>query len=273
MPHQYVLEFAALSDVGRVRKHNEDAIVVCADYGCAVLADGMGGYQAGEVASAMTTQVVADYLCEKLDSAWYSKLGFQSIHVSRWMSDAIVLANRQVVQTSRENPECFGMGTTVVAACCIQDKILFAHVGDSRAYRYRHHVLTRMTEDHSVLQDQINAGLITEAQARFSSIKNLITRAVGIQDNIEIDLSVHQSEDSDIYMLCSDGLTDLLDDHQIHAMLQRYADDLSVCCRALVDFANIEGGFDNISVVLFRLKAVHSPSWIQKLLFRQSLEN
>lgn len=268
MSYQYVLEFAALSDVGRVRKHNEDAIVVCADYGCAVLADGMGGYQAGEVASAMTAKVVAEYLCSKLDSAWYSKFGFQSVHVSRWMLDAISFANRQVVQTSRENPECFGMGTTVVVACCTQDKILFAHVGDSRAYRYRNHVLTRMTEDHSVLQGQINAGLITEAQARFSSIKNLITRAVGTQENIEVDLSVHQADESDVYMLCSDGLTDLLGDDQIQNILQQHEDDLPACCRALVDYANIEGGFDNISVVLFKLKAVHSPSWVKRLLFR-----
>lgn len=268
MSYQHVLEFAALSDIGRVRKHNEDAIVVCADYGCAVLADGMGGYKAGEVASAMTAKVVAEYLCSKLDSAWYSKFGFQSVHVSRWMMDAINLANRQVVQTSQENPECFGMGTTVVVACCTQDKILVAHVGDSRAYRYRNQVLTRMTEDHSVLQEQINAGLITDAQARFSSIKNLITRAVGTQENIEIDLSVNQVDDSDLYMLCSDGLTDLLDDAQIQNMLQQYESDLPACCRALVDCANTEGGFDNISVVLFKLKSAYSPSWVQRLLFR-----
>lgn len=268
MSYQYVLEFAALTDVGRVRKHNEDAIVVCADYGCAVLADGMGGYNAGEVASAMTANAVAEYLCSKLDTAWYSKFGFQSVHVSRWMSDAIALANRQVIQASQENPECFGMGTTVVVACRNQDKILFAHVGDSRAYRYRNHVLTRMTEDHSVLQDQINAGLITEAQARFSSIKNLITRAVGTQENIEVELSAHPADESDVYMLCSDGLTDLLDDDQIQNILQQYEGDLPACCRALIDCANAEGGVDNTSVVLFKAKAVHSPSWVKKLLFR-----
>ncbi|MBC3810634.1 Stp1/IreP family PP2C-type Ser/Thr phosphatase [Undibacterium aquatile] len=268
MSHQYVLEFAALSDIGRVRKHNEDAIVVCADYGCVVLADGMGGYKAGEVASAMTAKIVADYLCAKLDSAWYTKLGFQSIHLSRWISDAIHLANRQVVQTSQENPECFGMGTTVVVACCTQDKILFAHVGDSRAYRYRNHALVRMTEDHSVLQEQINAGLISESQARFSTIKNLITRAVGTQENIEVDLSVHQADETDVYMLCSDGLTDLLADDQIQDILRQYEGNLQACCRALIDCANEAGGFDNTSVVLFKLKAVSGPSWVEKLLFR-----
>ncbi|MDE2429020.1 MAG: serine/threonine-protein phosphatase, partial [Burkholderiales bacterium] len=137
MAYQRVLEFAALSDTGQVREHNEDAIVVCAEYGCAILADGMGGYNAGEVASAMTTEIIADYLCAKLDGIWFPVLGLQPLNLSRWMIEAIELANRHVLYAAQTNPACFGMGTTVVVACCTHEKLMLAHVGDSRAYRFR----------------------------------------------------------------------------------------------------------------------------------------
>ena len=268
MSHQHVLEFAALSDTGCVRDHNEDAIVVCADYGCAILADGMGGYKAGEVASAMTTQVIADYLCSKLDGAWTSKLGLQALNLSRWMVESIELANRHVLYSSQTNLDCFGMGTTVVLACCLQDKLLLAHVGDSRAYRFRDGHLARLTHDHSVLQEQLDAGLVTEEQARFSSIRNLITRAIGTQEDVVVELHAHQLKEQDLYMLCSDGLTDMLSHDEIQLLIQQNAGDLSLCCRALIDNANAAVGIDNTSVVLFRVNAVPSMTWLQRLLLR-----
>ncbi|MFZ6846897.1 Stp1/IreP family PP2C-type Ser/Thr phosphatase [Undibacterium sp. RuRC25W] len=268
MSQQHVLEFAALSDTGCVRDHNEDAIVVCADYGCAILADGMGGYNAGEVASAMTSQVIADYLCAKLDGSRVSRLGFQTLNLSRWMVESIELANRHVLYTSQTNADCFGMGTTVVLACCSQDKLLLAHVGDSRAYRFRDGVLTGLTHDHSVLQEQLDAGLLTEEQARFSSIKNLITRAVGTQEDVVVELHAHPMKEQDLYMLCSDGLTDMLSHDEIQLLMQQNAQDLSQCCRVLIDNANAAGGVDNSSVVLFKVNAMPSPSWMQRFLLR-----
>ncbi|MFZ6692244.1 Stp1/IreP family PP2C-type Ser/Thr phosphatase [Undibacterium sp. SXout20W] len=268
MSNEHVLEFAALSDTGCVREHNEDAIVVCADYGCAILADGMGGYRAGEVASAMTTQVIADYLCSKLDTAWLTKLGLPRLKLSRWMVDAIELANRHVLYSSQTNAECYGMGTTVVLACCSQDKLLLAHVGDSRAYRFRDNKLTCLTHDHSVLQEQLDAGLVTEEQARFSSIKNLITRAVGTQESVSVELHTHDLKEQDLYMLCSDGLTDMLSHDEIQLILQHSSDDLSLCSKALVANANAAGGVDNTSVVLFKVHAIRNLSWLQRLMVR-----
>ncbi|MFZ6755500.1 Stp1/IreP family PP2C-type Ser/Thr phosphatase [Undibacterium sp. Dicai25W] len=268
MAYQHVLEFAALSDTGRVRDHNEDAIVVCADYGCAILADGMGGYKAGEVASAMATQVIADYLCAKLDTTWFARLGLQAVKLSRWMTESIELANRHVLYASQTNAECFGMGTTVVVACCSQDKLLLAHVGDSRAYRFRDGQLAILTHDHSVLQEQLDAGLVTEAQARFSNIKNLITRAVGTQENVDVEIHAHPLQEQDLYMLCSDGLTDMLSHDEIQVILQQHSGDLPSCCKLLIDSANAAGGNDNSSVVLFKVHAVRNLSWLRRLLGR-----
>jgi protein phosphatase len=144
MSHRQILEFSAQSDTGRVREHNEDAIIVCAEYGCVVLADGMGGYNAGEIASAMATQIVADYLCEKLDTLWLRHVGIRAKPLQRWMAEAISEANRQILESSLSNPECSGMGTTIVATCLFDHKILVAHVGDSRAYVFRQGKLVRL---------------------------------------------------------------------------------------------------------------------------------
>ena len=268
MPYQRVLEFAALSDNGQVRAHNEDAIVVCADYGCAVLADGMGGYNAGEVASAMTAQIIAEYLCTKMDAIWFPSMGPRPVAMARWITEAIELANRSVLHAALTNPECAGMGTTVVVASCLQDKLILAHVGDSRAYRYRDGVLSRLTQDHSVLQEQINAGLISEEDARYSSIKNLITRAVGTQEEPQVELHIHQTMDDDLYLMCSDGLTDMLGHDEILSLIKQDAKDLSQCCASLIDRANDRGGLDNISVILFRVLAEQDKSWLQRTFTR-----
>ena len=268
MSSQQVLQFAALSDTGLVREHNEDAIIVCADYGCAVLADGMGGYRAGEVASAMSARLITDYLCARLAGLWSLRIGWPDRTLARWMLEAVELANRCVLQASQTDAACQGMGTTVVTACFSYDKLLLAHVGDSRAYRYRSAALTRLTHDHSVLQEQIDAGLISEADARFSSIKNLITRAVGTQDDIDVEITVHAVQADDLYLLCSDGLTDMLTPDEIAAILQRHQSDLTRSCRVLVDCANAEGGKDNCSVVLFKVVEVGRSSWLRRLLTR-----
>ncbi|CAN5879316.1 protein-serine/threonine phosphatase PrpC [soil metagenome] len=265
MSFQPVLEFAGLSDTGLVRAQNEDAIEICAESGFAVLADGMGGYNAGEVASKMCVELISQHLQKKQKSTW---LPVFTRHISigvKWLTDAITLANTKVLAAAHEHEEYLGMGTTAVVALSHQDKLLIAHVGDSRAYRFRDDELTLMTRDHSVLQAQIDAGLISQKNAQFSPIKNLITRAVGAQESIEIEIHEHQMEEGDLYLLCSDGLTDMLNHDEIHHILHQYSGQLHVCCQALIDHANNFGGRDNISVVLCKVAELHQRSLIENI--------
>lgn len=268
MSHRQILEFSAQSDTGQVREHNEDAIIVCAEYGCVVLADGMGGYNAGEIASAMATQIVADYLCEKLDTLWLRHVGIRAKPLQRWMAEAISEANRQILESSLSNPECSGMGTTIVATCLFDHKILVAHVGDSRAYVFRQGKLVRLTHDHSVLQDQIDAGYISEEQARFSAVKNLITRAVGTQPDLEAELHLYPADERDLFLICSDGLTDMLNHDEIERIIITNHDDLHLCSAALIAEANAAGGADNISVVLFKAEPLPESSWVRRFFKR-----
>jgi len=265
MTFQHVLEFAGLTDIGQVRTHNEDALEICAEGGFVVLADGMGGYNAGEVASTITTDVISKTLQARLASQWVQMFAPSSASVQRWLLEAIEAANTSVIDAAGLNSEYAGMGTTVVAAFCHQDKLLVAHVGDSRAYRFRADALIQITHDHSVLQAQIDAGLITPEYAQFSPIKNLITRAVGVQPDIEIEIHEHPMEERDLYMLCSDGLTDMLNHDEIQGLMRATSSDLNACCRTLVDAANAYGGRDNISVILLRVKEIRQRSFIDHI--------
>ena len=263
MTFHRVLEVASQSDIGLVRTHNEDALVVSAENGILVLADGMGGYNAGEVASQMSVDIVSRHLLSKKETTWLPRLAWQTSIPAKWINDAIVDANSKVITLANQNPENYGMGTTIVAAFCYFDKLVIGHVGDSRAYRFRRDQLTQITHDHSVLQTQIDAGLISEADAHFSPIKNLITRAVGSHDEIEVEIHDHLMEVGDVYLLCSDGLTDMLDRGQIQLALQQHSADLHNCCQMLVALANAQGGLDNISVVLCRVKELQERSLIE----------
>ncbi len=257
MSFQTVLEFASLTDTGLVRAHNEDAIETSAELGLAILADGMGGYNAGEVASRMCVDLIGKHIKQKQQSAWIPLISRQTMVASRWVNDAISYANERVLKAAHEHAEYVGMGTTIVVAMCHQDKLLVAHVGDSRAYRFRSGELKQITKDHSVLQAQIDAGLISEEQAKYSPIKNLITRAVGAQLEIEVEIHDHKLEEGDIYLLCSDGLTDMLSYDQIQRILKQQHTQLEVCCQSLVNGANNCGGRDNISVILFKVSQLH----------------
>lgn len=257
MPFQTVLEFASLTDTGLVRAHNEDAVETSSELGLAILADGMGGYNAGEVASRMCVELISKHIQQKQQSAWIPLISRHTMVASRWINDAICYANERVLKAAHEHPEYVGMGTTIVVAMCHQDKLLVAHVGDSRVYRFRAGELKQITKDHSVLQAQIDAGLISEEQAKFSPIKNLITRAVGAQVDIEVEINGHQLEDGDIYLLCSDGLSDMLSYDQIQRILKQQHTQLEICCQSLVNGANNCGGRDNISVILLKVSQLH----------------
>ena len=242
------IEMHAAVDPGRSRSNNEDAVCIDAEVSLAVLADGMGGYNAGEVASNMATSFIQTEL-----SRWLREAGDQAsdAEVRRAMDICVDNANRAIFNAANTNPQYAGMGTTLVVAVFRDKRLMLGHVGDSRGYRLRGGRLQQLTRDHSLLQEQIDAGLITPEQAAFSANKNLVTRAVGVEDTVLLETHQHEVLPGDLYLLCSDGLSDMLDDTSIAQVLQAH-DVLESRVQALIDAANDAGGKDNISVVLAR---------------------
>ncbi len=244
----FTIELQAAVDAGRARSNNEDSVAIDADTSLAVLADGMGGYNAGEVASNMATSFIRAEL-----GRWLREASAQASDqdVRRAMDICVDNANRAIFNASNANPQYAGMGTTLVVAVFRDGRLLVGHVGDSRAYRLRGGRLQQITRDHSLLQEQIDAGLITPEQAAFSANKNLVTRAVGVEDTVLLETHQHDVQPGDLYLLCSDGLSDMLDDGAIGQLMQS-VDSLESGCKSLIDAANDAGGKDNISVILVR---------------------
>ena len=242
-------EFYCATDTGRLRNNNEDSVVVDAQAGVAVLADGMGGYNAGEVASGMATSFISSQL-----GRWLAEASAEATDsdVRRAMDICVDNANRAIFEQAHTNPQCAGMGTTLVVGVFREGRCLMGHAGDSRAYRLRGGVLTQITHDHSLLQEQIDAGLITEEQAAFSANKNLVTRAVGVEDAVLLETKLHELQPGDLYLLCSDGLSDMLADEVIQQLLN-VSESLEALATTLVSSANEAGGRDNISVILVRV--------------------
>ncbi len=242
------IEIHAAMDTGRARTNNEDAVAVDVDVSLAVLADGMGGYNAGEVASQMVTNFILTEL-----GRWLREASSQAsdAEVRRAMDICVDNANRAIFNAANANPHYAGMGTTLVVAVFRDNRLMLGHVGDSRCYRLRAGRLQQITRDHSLLQEQIDAGLITPEQAAFSANKNLVTRAVGVEDTVLLETHQHEVLPGDEFLMCSDGLSDMLDDMGI-AQLMQTPDGLEARAHALIDAANDAGGKDNISVVLVR---------------------
>jgi protein phosphatase len=265
------LQIPMRTDTGRVRAQNEDAVAASAEHGYAILADGMGGYRAGEVASLMAVATLEAALQEGIDLLRTETLESEAEclnQISELIVAAIRKANSSILKLSHEEPDCEGMGTTLVAAVACNDHITIAHVGDARAYRFRAGVLEQLTKDHSLLQEQIDAGLISPEQARASSNRNLVTRAVGVDADLAIEIHSYQVVPNDIYLLCSDGLSDMLEDVVIQDVLATESTSLDNACDILVNRANESGGHDNISVVVMRIlppKAV-SPTLFKRVM-------
>jgi protein phosphatase len=241
-------EFYAVTDRGRIRSNNEDSVAVDESASLAVLADGMGGYNAGEVASGMATAFIRSELGRWLIEATPQ---VTDVDVRRAMDICVDNANRAIFNAANSNPQYTGMGTTLVVCVFRGGRLMLGHIGDSRAYRWRAGRLTQLTRDHSLLQEQIDAGLITPEQAAYSLNKNLVTRAVGVEDSVQLEAHLHDVQAGDLYLMCSDGLSDMLDDDAI-ARLLLANDLLEPCAQALVAAANDAGGKDNISVILVR---------------------
>jgi PPM family protein phosphatase len=263
------LDVASLSHPGMVRTHNEDSVFVDGDAGLAVLADGMGGYSAGEVASGIAVNVISTGMLQELNSGReLSKVDISSglTHAALLLQQQIALANKGIYEAAQQRPECAGMGTTLVATVFFENRVSIGHIGDSRCYRLRADKFEQLTHDHSLLQEQIDSGMLTLEQAKYSLNKNLVTRALGIEAVVPADIAEYRVEPEDVYVLCSDGLTDMVDAEIVREIVAAKRSDLAEAAAELIDVANQNGGRDNISVVVVRVPVEFLPTggWLQR---------
>jgi protein phosphatase len=263
------LEIATRSDPGRVRPHNEDSVFADPVLGLAILADGMGGYNAGEVASRMATTLLGSGLAKAFAerSPNHTEPDGQSwadVALAREIADA----NEAIHLEAQRQPQYAGMGTTVVAALFHDDKVTVAHVGDSRLYRLRGGEFSQLTHDHSLLQEQIDDGIITVEQAHQAKNKNLLTRALGADPVVDVSVRDHEVQPDDFFLLCSDGLTDMVGDDRIASTIFEHAASPVQCVVRLVDMANEEGGRDNVSVIAVKVRRAFpvARGWWARLL-------
>lgn len=263
------LEIVSQTHSGMVRSHNEDSVAFDTVNGLVVLADGMGGYNAGEVASGIAVSVLTSEIrhrLEEVDPAKMDEASGDEFGVVL-LRDNVKKANLSIFNAAQSQPQYAGMGTTIVAGLFYDDRVAVAHVGDSRLYRLRGQLLETITRDHSLLQDQIDSGVISKELAKLSKNKNLVTRAVGVEADVTPELHVHQVEVGDIYLFCSDGLNDMVEDEDIGSTLQMLQGNLTLAASQLVEQANDNGGRDNVSVVLVKVKASYAAprGWWAKL--------
>jgi serine/threonine protein phosphatase PrpC len=246
------IEAFGLTDVGRVREHNEDCFAVLPDLGLFVVADGIGGRACGEIASRMAIDSMREVLADT-GPRWSRRrvLSGNSPAPLRVVA-GIELANERIVAAAEWEPAKQGMGTTVVSALVSGDRLVLAHVGDSRAYRLRGTRLELLTEDHSVVNEHIRAGLLAPEKADSSPFRHIITRAVGTRPTVEVETRIVRMEPDDVYLLCSDGLSSVVEPWELAAILLEHH-DLGRAAGRLIERANALGGPDNITAVLVRV--------------------
>lgn len=256
MPTSLTVEYAAATDVGRKRQHNEDSFKVFPDEKLFLVADGMGGHNAGEVASAMAVDLVGQFFQETYKDApvtWPYKVNHDEVYDSDTLSVAVQYANLRIFESARDNSDRRGMGTTFVGALVRGSAAWVAHVGDSRGYVVRAAgSIEPLTIDHSLLEEYRRTRPdLTDEQVRRFPYKNVITRALGMKGDVSVEMHRHEMHDGDVIVLCCDGLTGMVPDDRI-ARIVRSTPVLDDACRALVQAANDAGGVDNITVILVR---------------------
>jgi serine/threonine protein phosphatase PrpC len=270
MKLEEALEIVALTHSGMVRAHNEDSVAADATCGLVVLADGMGGYNAGEVASGIAVSVTMTETAQPLKNASPIARDEESGEELAvvLLGRSIQKANASIYQAAQSDAQYAGMGTTIVSALFYDNRVVVAHVGDSRLYRLRDETLEAITRDHSLLQEQIDCGMISVENARHSQNKNLVTRAVGIDAELIPEIHVHDVAVGDIYLLCSDGLNDMVEDDDIQSILYAMQGNLALAAEQLIQTANDNGGRDNVSVILVKVKQEFAQprSWLTKVL-------
>ncbi len=264
------LAMAYCSDPGMVRSHNEDSVAVDPQIGLAVLADGMGGYNAGEVASGIAVAMIREGVGKALAEP-HRPAGDAAAAVARAegiMREQASRANASIHQSALTQPQYAGMGTTLVCALFSMNRVTVGHIGDSRLYRLRGDSFEQITRDHSLLQEQIDSGMISREDARHSMNKNLVTRALGVDPVVETEIHTYPVIPGDIYLMCSDGLSDMIPDAEIHSTLDMLKANLQLAADQLVQIANDYGGRDNVSVILVQVKGRFSgeTGWMSRFM-------
>jgi protein phosphatase len=264
------LTVAGRTHAGQVRTQNEDYIGYDTRIGAVVLADGMGGYRGGEIASAIAVNTILDHLRQTLPGARPGEIDPETGVTRQALAarEAIIRANDSIYKTSRSQAQYQGMGTTVVLAIFHGNRVTIGHVGDSRIYRLRDNELDQVTIDHTLLQELVDRGFYTPGEAKASLNKNLVTRALGIEPTVAVDIIEDVVFPDDVFLLCSDGLNDMVDDEDIRLVLRSYEDDLEKAADELINLANEAGGRDNISAILVKATGVPeqpSRSWVRRL--------
>ncbi|MFC4253609.1 Stp1/IreP family PP2C-type Ser/Thr phosphatase [Sinimarinibacterium flocculans] len=261
---------ALATDTGRVRSNNEDAVGEDPDIGLLVLADGMGGYNAGEIASGISVTTVLDLMRRQWPELRHGEIDADSGHSVETLAlrEAVEQAHRTIHSVAQSQPQCAGMGTTIVACLLHDDRLSIAYVGDSRLYRFRNGRLEQITRDHSLVEELIARGHYSREDASRLVRKNIVTRALGVESDVGVDLIEETAEIGDVILLCSDGLTDMVDDNQIGLTLDRHAATLDHAALELVTLANAAGGKDNVSVVLARVDSsfARGRRWYERLM-------
>lgn len=265
----HCLELVSLSDPGRVRSVNEDAVAVDGEYGFAVVADGMGGHAAGKIASHMALDIVMERLRSKIQQF---RAGARQPTPLQFAEQIIGEANRAIYSAARQQAGCAGMGTTLAITLFYDQRVALLHVGDSRIYRLRDGHLQLLTRDDSLLRDQVELGLIAAEDASESHNRHLVTQALGIASSVSVHLGEESVQSGDVFLLCTDGLSDLVEESDIELILDSLKTNLALTASQLVQLANDNGGHDNISVALVRVlndqSSSERKSWIARLFDR-----
>jgi PPM family protein phosphatase len=250
------VRFAGETNIGLKRQHNEDSFFLPDADRLAIVADGMGGHASGEVASKMAVDMVAEHFkgtAEEAELTWPYKLDHSDRYEANRLINGIKLANLEIYERAQREESCHGMGTTIVASFFLDDKVIVGHVGDSRVYRYRDGQLVQLTEDHSLLNDYIKMKRLSSDDAGKFPHKNVIVRALGMKESVQVDVISDPHRMGDVYLMCSDGLSGMVDDAGLAYILSG-ENDLDAACEQMIQAANRNGGVDNITCVLARLE-------------------
>jgi serine/threonine protein phosphatase PrpC len=250
------VRFAGDTNIGLKRQHNEDSFFLPDADKLAIVADGMGGHASGEVASKMAVEMVSEHFKatqEEAELTWPYKLDHSDRYDANRLINGIKLANLEIYERAQREESCHGMGTTIVASFFLEDKVLIGHVGDSRVYRFRDGHLAQLTEDHSLLNDYIKMKRLSSEDAGKFPHKNVIVRALGMKESVQVDLISDPHRQGDVYLMCSDGLSGMVDDAGLAYILSD-ENDLDAACERMIQSANRNGGVDNITCLLARVE-------------------
>ena len=244
-----------LSDLGRVRKLNEDSFLVSDDLKLYLVADGMGGHAAGDVASSKSIELIKTFIertAKDNDITWPFEMNPELAPEANKLIAAVQIANKEIYRMSSTNPELKGMGTTIAGLFIAESKGYIVHVGDSRVYLMRNERLKQITEDHSWVNEQLKENVITEDEAKQHRWKNVITRALGSEIEVNVDLQEENIVSGDIFLICSDGLSGMVERETMENIIKKHIDNLPEAAEEMIDYANKAGGVDNITVILIK---------------------